>query len=633
MADKDERSEEPEVWTSRGFLEEFKRVHKTRPDQAFAFVLGSGASKTSGIPTGGELVESWLREMHRRYVEQDAEMPLAQWATAETLDIEDFEYERADEFYPDVYNKRFADADDGYAYLEDVMSNKEPSFGYSVLAHLLANERHKVVITTNFDNLVADALAIYTDTFPLVCGHESLTSFVRPQLRRPLVAKVHRSITYDPQSAPEDTNQLHSNWEPVLRDLLGRYTPVVIGYGGNDGSFMGFLEKQMSQKGPRRGMFWCYRRADGPPRSRIKAIVAGWGGKLVPVEGFDELMLQISGELELSLMDGELERKGAVRVKAYREQVQKLRARLATPAPDAEAERERAEAREAMESAVGRQSDENWWAWVLRADDEEDPDRAEELFREALARFPDVPEIKTAAGGFLGLNGKEEEGEALLRQAAADAPHLVHALVGLAAFLFATGGRAAEPEELLRRALALDAGNAEATVTLANVLWEMQGRGEAAELLYLDVLQERPDMPGLLQNLAEFSLVREALPDARKYAARAWQIMKGADVCLFLALVERMTAGDDSTALGRLKTCLKEPLPMRKRFWRTTKSLVGLIEGALDGEAATLYKAALAATTDRGHLPRLEGLPEWQAVIAKPLDSEWEEYVAKYARL
>ena len=34
-----------------------------REDKKFCFVLGSGASKQSGIPTGGELVKRWIRRI------------------------------------------------------------------------------------------------------------------------------------------------------------------------------------------------------------------------------------------------------------------------------------------------------------------------------------------------------------------------------------------------------------------------------------------------------------------------------------------------------------------------------------------------------------------------------------------
>jgi hypothetical protein len=43
---------EPEIWTTRGFLDHFISIDKRMQDRSFAFVLGSGASRPSGIPTG-----------------------------------------------------------------------------------------------------------------------------------------------------------------------------------------------------------------------------------------------------------------------------------------------------------------------------------------------------------------------------------------------------------------------------------------------------------------------------------------------------------------------------------------------------------------------------------------------------
>ena len=79
------------------------------------------------------------------------------------------------------------------------MEGAEPSFGYSVLAQILVKTRHSIVITTNFDDLVADALSMFAHKHPLVCGHESLTGFIRSQMRRPLVAKVHRDFPLHPR--------------------------------------------------------------------------------------------------------------------------------------------------------------------------------------------------------------------------------------------------------------------------------------------------------------------------------------------------------------------------------------------------------------------------------------------------
>lgn len=101
------------------------------------------------------------------------------------------------------------------------MDYAEPSFGYSVLAQVMATTLHKVAITTNFDNLIADALSIYAREFPLVCGHESLTGFIRPdRLRRPLIAKIHRDLLLDPLSDPDEIAKLAGKWPAALTKIF-----------------------------------------------------------------------------------------------------------------------------------------------------------------------------------------------------------------------------------------------------------------------------------------------------------------------------------------------------------------------------------------------------------------------------
>ncbi|MCK5734348.1 MAG: hypothetical protein KAI38_09180, partial [Candidatus Latescibacteria bacterium] len=308
---------DPEKWTAVGFLDEFMRIHQTMEDRSFAFLLGAGASVTSGIPAGGTLARRWVEELYRRHVGENAEISLADWATPENLGIPGFRLDQAATFYAQVYDKRFGDdPESGYAYLENEMSAADPNIGYSILAQVLEKTRHKVVITTNFDNLVADALSIYTSTFPLVCGHESLTGFVRPKLRRPLVAKVHRDLLLAPKSGSASTSTLDERWTDVLRRLLEEYTLIIIGYGGNDGSLMDFLEKLESEEIPG-GMYWCYRVADGLPNEQIR-LVAAHKGKLIPVVGFDELMVQLGERLEYKLLAEAIEHKARKRAKRYR---------------------------------------------------------------------------------------------------------------------------------------------------------------------------------------------------------------------------------------------------------------------------------------------------------------------------
>jgi hypothetical protein len=91
--------------TINGFLNEFKRRHDHVQDRPFCWILGSGASFQSRIPTGGQLVYQWLRELHE--LEDFAGLSVEQWATGENLGIPGFDYIEAASFYPWIYQRRF----------------------------------------------------------------------------------------------------------------------------------------------------------------------------------------------------------------------------------------------------------------------------------------------------------------------------------------------------------------------------------------------------------------------------------------------------------------------------------------------------------------------------------------------
>lgn len=324
---------EPEEWSAEGLVDHFEHVHRTMQDMRFCFILGAGASVKSGIPAAGRLVARWLDELHRRH---GRGRPLAEWATAEALEIPEFDYATATAFYSQVFARRFRQhPEQGYADLEDIMQGKEPSFGYSVLARILAETRHKLVITTNFDNLVADALSIFTATSPLVCGHESLAPFIRVVPRRPVVVKIHRDLLMAPMNRAEEIGALQSPWREPLTRVFSTYTPIVVGYGGNDGSLMGFLKSLPAGAIPG-GMFWCYWGPGGPPALEVRELVFQHGGVLVPIEGFDELMLRLSAKLGIPYLDQILEQKSRERIDNYRRSKDELLARVFPPAPPRE---------------------------------------------------------------------------------------------------------------------------------------------------------------------------------------------------------------------------------------------------------------------------------------------------------
>lgn len=379
----------PTTWTLNGFLEHFKFVHHSMGDHAYAWVLGAGASKPSGIPLAWELVQRWLGELHRRL--DTSGKSLQEWATAENLEIEKFDFENRASFYSRIYERRFADnPDEGFAQLEEMMSNIDPSPGYSILAQILEKTRHKVVISTNFDNLVADALSIYTSTFPLIIGHESLANFVKVVSRRPVICKIHRDLLLGPKNDTRSLRRLHESWAAALRALFSQYTPLFVGYGGNDDSLMDLLESLDPQdiKGQ---MVWCYYERS-EPSARIKDLVQQFRGALVPVPDFDLLMVLLGAGMELNPIDDKIEERAKERAHRYRERLIKLDT---TSYP---------EVRWALQGAFERAG--GSLAWRNKVRQEVSTDRREKIYEQGLEQYGGNLELRMEFAEFLYLHAR-----------------------------------------------------------------------------------------------------------------------------------------------------------------------------------------------------------------------------------
>jgi len=500
--------------TVQGFLSEFVRQDKNMPDRPFCWILGSGASVQSGIPTGGKLAMDWLKELHE--LEDFDKQPLEKWATEKNLGINGFKFENAANYYPWIYQRRFHDDPDaGYAFLEKAMAAAEPSYGYSVLAQIMAGTAHKTAITTNFDNLIADALAIYTDAFPLVCGHESLTGYIRAKLRRPLVAKIHRDLLLNPQSEPGEIAKLSDGWERALKLILNSYTPIVIGYGGNDGSLMGFLKTVEPLNG---GIFWCYR-AGKEPAKEICEVVEKHHGRLVPIAGFDELMLQLWEKLKLESPIKLATTAHEKRVREFQNQFETLNKKLNEPAENKAAEAVRAPVREAAAAAVERLTKEKgWWAWSMKAHAEKDPEKQEVIYREGIKDFPDSADLIGDFARFMEDTRKDfAEAERLHRRAIELEPQNGRQIGNYAVFLWQARKNYDEAEQLFRHALELAHKSAYHMGFYAIFLWEIRNKNDEAEqLFYKSFKLEDPDPYFTIKFALFLSDVRQNFSEANR---------------------------------------------------------------------------------------------------------------------
>ncbi len=488
-----------EIITLRAFLHLFCK--NIREDKKYCFILGSGASKPSGIRTGGELVHEWMSQIEDRYGHKDTE----HWMNEERIIADELEKD-----YSKIYSKRFElDKKEGFAFLEKLMENREPSCGYSVLAQILAATHHKIVITTNFDSLTEDALFIYTQKKPLVVGHEALANYIDPFGTRPIIVKIHRDLFLSPKNSDVDTDELEKDFERNLANIFKYYTPLVIGYGGNDGSLMGFLENLGSIEG---GIFWFYRNKNGEPNQRIQNLIEKFNGRAIPIPGFDELMIQIGNDLELELLDEKIVQIAKQRAAKYREQIEKITKEKTVDA----------ETKNALTDIASR-GEKDWWYYGLEATKQDDMNKRDEIYLEGIRALPNSSELIGNYAVFLSDIRKEyDKAEELYKKAIELEPDGANWIGNYAIFLDKFRKEYDKAEELYKKAIELEPDGADWIGNYAIFLSDIRKEHDKAEELFKKAIELKPDGADWIGNYAIF------LKNIRKEYDKAEELFKKA---------------------------------------------------------------------------------------------------------
>ncbi|MDD4615451.1 MAG: tetratricopeptide repeat protein [Caldisericia bacterium] len=350
-----------------------------KPVKNFCFILGAGASIQSGIPGAHDLAGKWLKEI-KDINEQD----YTQWIQDNGVDIR-----TPETHYTTIFDQRFkTDIQVGYHFLQSIMEGKEPSCGYSILAQILAEKDDNVVITTNFDCLTEDAMFLYSTKRPIVIGHEYLAEFIKANLSCPLIIKIHRDLHLAPKNSTKDTAEMDKSVSKQLSHILRTYTPIVIGYGANDGSLINFLHN-LEKDDINGGMFWCTRNPKKLTK-KIVRVVEKFKGFAMKIEGFDEFMIQLGDELDFPRLDEIILKTAEKRAKNYRNQIEIIKRKL-KPSSDID---------KALTNIVNR-GEKDWWTYELMVQSEPDNDKKEIIHQEGLREIQNNPYLMGSYANFL----------------------------------------------------------------------------------------------------------------------------------------------------------------------------------------------------------------------------------------
>jgi len=426
-----------------------------RKDAEFAFFLGSGCSVTSGIPDAKPLTHGWLEILKDRKGAKDEE--LHAWAAKE---FDGYNEKNAAKYFTEVMQMAFNTDDDRQHEIESITDKRGsmPRLGYAKLAQLIDHDDYgkqfSTVLTTNFDDMVADALYLYTHTKPRVITHEILAEYAPVKSNRPLIFKVHGDAMLGPKVCPEDVIKLKTETKEKLIDLIKEKTLIFIGYGGYDDSIADLLAS-LKDKQPKGGIYWVGKEI---PENCVGRVLKE-RSEVFHVENFDfdELMFIFNDVFKLGRPTG-------IPLEKMLETLEEDHLRLSDKKKTSKNTGEKS----ALDTALDNTEktliqEDNWFGIHLKANEfiPGDLDRANEIYKDGLKKIGEHPKLLGNYAIFLKNEREDDDGaEEYYKRALKSDPHQATILGNYASFLQTVRADKYGAEEYYKRALKSDPNQA-----------------------------------------------------------------------------------------------------------------------------------------------------------------------------
>lgn len=260
----------------------------------YALFLGAGASISSEVPGAGQMIAGWRRRAHEDAgSDQDFDAWLAQqpWRGRETE-------------YSELFALVCPGTADRQRFIESQLQGHQPGWGYLYLANLMAQGWFSTALTTNFDNLLAEALSRYAGVVAAVCASDSDVLSFLPNHQRPQILKLHGDYLF--LSQRHTLQELESLGGPMRQrfiDVLRGQGLLVLGYGGRDRSIMRPLHDALQAAehlGP--AVYWGLWR-DEAPSTQVAELAEAFPDRfhLFRFQDFDAFAARVHGHAGLPL--------------------------------------------------------------------------------------------------------------------------------------------------------------------------------------------------------------------------------------------------------------------------------------------------------------------------------------------
>jgi hypothetical protein len=256
---------------------------------AYAMLLGSGTSTAAGVPTGWGVVLDLIGKVAvlrgEEAARETAADPEGWWAGQ---GLEDPRYDTLLEaLAPTVAARR----DLLHGYFEPASQDernrgiKQPTAAHRAIAELVSSGRIRLILTTNFDHLIEDALTASGVPPQVISRPEAIRGMAPLQHARATVIKLHGD--YLDVEAMRNTPAELAVYDPAMQDLLARvldeYGLIILGWSGEwDTALVHAIENSPSRRYP---AYWAAYK--GQISRAGRRLLDSRAGHLIPITGAD----------------------------------------------------------------------------------------------------------------------------------------------------------------------------------------------------------------------------------------------------------------------------------------------------------------------------------------------------------
>jgi len=282
----------------------FLRSIKQNMDVPHSFLLGAGASVTSGIQSAIDCIWEWKQSIflsqnqnasdyYKNIKNESVRNSIQDWLDSQGI----YPELNSDKEYSFYTEKVYPIEDDRRKYFQGLIEGKEPYVGYKLLALFAKNNFIKATWTTNFDGLFERA-AHKANVTPIAITLDNTNQIFRNQSKNEVLSiALHGDYKF---TSLKNTEKELDTQNDIFVDTLQRYhvdkNIVVIGYSGRDKSLMQALGQAFSTKGSGR-LYWCGfgHEINDDVLNLINVIrKAGREAFFVPTDGFDKTMIHLA---------------------------------------------------------------------------------------------------------------------------------------------------------------------------------------------------------------------------------------------------------------------------------------------------------------------------------------------------